>query len=272
MSLSSVGGVPHSSSSGAIIMVFSRGTWRIVAAGVLAAGFIVTPLVVTRADDDPAPRRRVKTLQERILEVQSGRHDQDLHPSGPKTLAGADLSDRERAVHTLNRLAFGPVPGQVEEVEKQGWLAWAKEQNDPEKINDSACEKIVAERYPWLKYSMPKMEEEYGYRMENKKKRREDDQSIHRQLPQLVLTRAVLSKRQFKEMMCEFWRNHFCVDQPALNEDKTRTFTDPDYEENVIRKYAFGNFKDMLFASARHPAMLEYLEGIELPGIEAIRK
>ena len=105
------------------------------------------------------------------------------------------------------------------------------------------------------------MEEEFGYEKGPKKKRKtDDDNSIYNQFPQLVLTRSVMSKRQFKEIMCEFWRNHFCVDQPRINEEKSRTWTDPDYEENVIRKYAFGNFKDMLFASARHPAMLEYLD------------
>jgi uncharacterized protein (DUF1800 family) len=243
-------------------MAFPRGTWRIVAVAVLAAGFSVVQLNVTRADDDPAPRKRAKTLQERILEVQSGRHDQDLKKDRPTAFVGPDLSDREKTVQALNRLSFGPVPGQVEEVEKKGWLAWAKEQNDPEKIDDSACEKAVAEHFPWIKYDLPKMEDEFGYYIKGDKKnrRRESDESIHSQLPQLVLTRAVMSKRQFKEMMCEFWRNHFCVDQPPVNEDKTRTFTSPDYEENVVRKYAFGYFKDMLFASARHPAMLEYLD------------
>ena len=33
-----------------------------------------------------------------------------------------------------------------------------------------------------------------------------------------------------------------------------------DYEENVIRKNVFGKFKMMLYASATHPAMLEYLD------------
>jgi uncharacterized protein (DUF1800 family) len=241
-------------------MVFPRGMWRIVAAATVAAGFYAVPSTLTRADDDQAPPRRAKTLQERILEVQSGVHDQDLKKNQVQTFNGPELSDREKAVQALNRLAFGPLPGMVEKVEKAGWLVWAKEQMDPDKIDDTACEKVVAERFPWVKYSMSKMEEEFGYEKGDKKRRREDDQSIHSQLPQLVLTRAVLSNRQFKEMMCEFWRNHFCVDQPTINEEKSRTWTDPDYEENVIRKYAFGNFKDMLFASARHPAMLEYLD------------
>ncbi len=59
--------------------------------------------------------------------------------------------------------------------------------------------------------------------------------------------------------MVDFWRNHFCVDQPHSDE-KSRSWTDVDYEENVIRKNAFGKFKMMLWDSARHPAMLEYLD------------
>lgn len=214
------------------------------------------------ADDDSgtAPRKRPKTLQERILEVQSGAHQKDLQNNGPQTFAGPDLNDREKVVHVLNRLSFGPTPGQIEIVTSSGVQNWIKEQLNPDKIDDSECEKIVAERFPWVQYGMKKMEEEYGYEKGEKKRKRESENSIHEQLPQLVLTRAALSKRQFKEIMCEFWRNHFCVDQPRINEEKSRTWTDPDYEENVIRKHVFGNFKDMLFASARHPAMLEYLD------------
>ena len=34
----------------------------------------------------------------------------------------------------------------------------------------------------------------------------------------------------------------------------------PDYDQHVIRRHAFGRFADMLKASARHPAMLTYLD------------
>ncbi len=59
--------------------------------------------------------------------------------------------------------------------------------------------------------------------------------------------------------MCEFWREHFCVDN-SPGEQKVRSWAALRYEEDVIRKNAFGKFKDMLFASATHPAMLEYLD------------
>ncbi|HWE01895.1 MAG TPA: DUF1800 domain-containing protein [Tepidisphaeraceae bacterium] len=240
-------------------MISFRGVSRLFGAALLAAGFCLGSVAISRGDDNEAPRKHVKTLQERILEVQAGANL--LEKKAPKTLAGPDLSDREKVVQALNRLAFGPTPGQVDEVLEMGLSRWIKVQLDPEKIDDSEVEKLVAARFPWMKMTMAQMDEEYGYqRGPNKKKPRENDESMHSQFPQLILTRSVLSKRQFKEVMCEFWRNHFCVDQPTVNEEKSRTATDPDYEENVIRKFVFGNFKDMLFASARHPAMLEYLD------------
>ena len=240
-------------------MVFSRGAYRSFAAACLIVCVGLLSYGLTRASDDniPPPVHH-KTLRERILEVQAGMNELDKGKEGPKTFIGPDLTEREKAIQALARMSFGPVPGEIDAVAEKGWLAWAREQVEPEKINDAECDKLVAEHFPWLKYPMTKMEEEYGY--QKGKGKREDDESIHVQFPQLILTRAVLSKREFKEVMCEFWRNHFCVDQPAVGDEKSRTFTDPDYEENVIRKYAFGNFKDMLFASARHPAMLEYLD------------
>ena len=233
--------------------------------GIVLAGLALLVALgpTSRADDDgqQAPRKRAKTLQERILEVQAGMHDIDKANQRQQTFVGPDLTDREKAVHVLARMSFGPTPGQIDALgEGAGWQGWMKAQLEPEKIDDSECEKLVAERFPWLKYSMSQMEEEFGYQRGDKKRKREDENSITNQLPQLVLTRAVMSKRQFKEVMCDFWRQHFCVDQPMVGDEKTRTFTDPDYEENVIRKYAFANFKDMLLASARHPAMLEYLD------------
>jgi len=66
----------------------------------------------------------------------------------------------------------------------------------------------------------------------------------------------VSSERRFDEVMAEFWRNHFNVDQ-GKNEV---VFLAANYEQTVIRRYQFGKFSDMLLASARHPAMLIYLD------------
>ena len=51
----------------------------------------------------------------------------------------------------------------------------------------------------------------------------------------------------------------FCIDN-SPGEAKARSWAAVNYEEDVIRKNVFGKFKNMLFDSARHPAMLEYLD------------
>jgi len=54
--------------------------------------------------------------------------------------APAALSGDERIVHALNRLGFGPRPGDLERVRAQGLGAWIEEQLHPEKLDDSALE------------------------------------------------------------------------------------------------------------------------------------
>jgi len=70
------------------------------------------------------------------------------------------------------------------------------------------------------------------------------------------LTRAVLSERQLEEVMTDFWFNHFNVDarKGAVK------WMIADYERTAIRPHALGKFRDLLLATAYHPAMLFYLD------------
>src|SRR3954463_11704339 len=54
------------------------------------------------------------------------------------------LTDRQRALHALNRLAFGPRPGDVDAVMKNGVNTWIEQQLHPEAILDRAVEARVA--------------------------------------------------------------------------------------------------------------------------------
>src|SRR5437763_16503199 len=54
------------------------------------------------------------------------------------------LSERQRVIHVLNRLGYGPRPGDVERVEKMGLDAYVRQQLHPESIDDAAAEKAVA--------------------------------------------------------------------------------------------------------------------------------
>jgi uncharacterized protein (DUF1800 family) len=83
--------------------------------------------------------------------------------------------------------------------------------------------------------------------------------------PQQVLTsdlreakvyRAVYSNRQLEEVLTDFWFNHFNVFE-GKGQDRAMLAS---YERDAIRPHVLGKFKDLLLATARHPAMLYYLD------------
>src|SRR5258707_5339550 len=63
---------------------------------------------------------------------------------GQETASGAS-ADRAEIVHVLNRVTFGPRPGDVEAVEKMGLHNYINQQLHPETIDDSAVEQEVAQ-------------------------------------------------------------------------------------------------------------------------------
>lgn len=81
-------------------------------------------------------------------------------------------------------------------------------------------------------------------------------------LPQIVgnrVIRAAYSERQLQEVMVDFWQNHFNV---FSGKAAVRWYI-PSYERDVLRKNALGNFRDLVVGTARHPAMLFYLDNFE---------
>lgn len=86
-------------------------------------------------------------------------------------------------------------------------------------------------------------------------------------LREAKLYRAVLSKRQLQEVLVDFWFNHFNVFEgkgPATQLSLTA------YENQAIRPHVLGKFKDLLLATARHPAMLYYLDNWQSMGSEQL--
>jgi uncharacterized protein (DUF1800 family) len=79
------------------------------------------------------------------------------------------------------------------------------------------------------------------------------------QLALAKTVRAVESNRQFQEVMVDFWSNHFNVD---IRKNACAVYKIGD-ERDVIRKHAFGKFRDLLGASAKSPAMLVYLDNFQ---------
>jgi uncharacterized protein (DUF1800 family) len=72
-------------------------------------------------------------------------------------------------------------------------------------------------------------------------------QQITQQLNASRIIRAVYSERQLNEAMVDFWTNHFNV---YSGKAATRWFL-PEYDRDMIRPNALGNFKDLLLATAK---------------------
>jgi uncharacterized protein (DUF1800 family) len=76
------------------------------------------------------------------------------------------------------------------------------------------------------------------------------------ELSQAKLLRAIYSERQLQEVMTDFWFNHFNV---FIGKGADRWLVSG-YERDAIRPHALGKFRDLLGATAQHPAMLFYLD------------
>lgn len=195
------------------------------------------------------------------------------------TMWGRKLAGGEKALHALNRLAFGPRPGDVERVRRMGLDKWIEGQLEPSRLQENP---VLAGRLAPLdsvRMTMGEMAAKYpprrliraGERARpservtpgmGSEERREEMKKV---APQLLITsdliqnklyRAVYSERQLEEVLVDFWFNHFNV---YLNKGPVRRMT-ASYERDAIRPFVLGKFKDMLRATAEHPAMLFYLD------------
>src|SRR5882762_3289288 len=77
-----------------------------------------------------------------------------------KGLPIQDLTEDEAILHALNRLGFGPRPGDVERVKEMGLQKWIDQQLRPDSINDSALEARL-DHFPTLKMSSSKLVDEF---------------------------------------------------------------------------------------------------------------
>jgi uncharacterized protein (DUF1800 family) len=85
---------------------------------------------------------------------------------------------------------------------------------------------------------------------------RQPQDFVNWELIENKLNRAIYSNRQLEEVLVDFWMNHFNVFN-GKGPDRVMLTT---FERDAIRPYVLGHFKDMLLATARHPAMLFYLD------------
>jgi uncharacterized protein (DUF1800 family) len=77
-----------------------------------------------------------------------------------KGLPMEGLSENEAILQALNRLGFGPRPGDIERVKEMGLQKWIDRQLHPDSIEDSALDARL-DRFPTLKMSSAKLLDEF---------------------------------------------------------------------------------------------------------------
>jgi uncharacterized protein (DUF1800 family) len=158
-----------------------------------------------------------------------------------------------KIMHAINRLSFGPQPGDIEKIGGMGIEAYIQSQLNPQPIKESDVVTRKLNSLPILKL---KPLEIFYYELKNKKSVPPPATVIFEQLITAHLVRAINSQRQLQELMVGFWFNHFNVfaRKPFVLSHV------PSYEEHAIRPNALGKFRNLLGAVAKHPAMQLYLD------------
>jgi len=201
------------------------------------------------------------------------RHAAPLQQAVPAR--GSTLTPHDSALHALNRLAYGPRPGEADRIAALGVMPWIDQQLDPERIDDPVLA-AREHRFKILDYDRRDLAQRYFDAQRERRERqlaaggaadnmRAQDEPgpmeqagrrLAGQFMDLTITRAALSERQLFEVMVDFWSNHFNV---FIGKGADR-FLLPDYIEHTIRAHAMGRFEDLLIATAESPAMLFYLD------------
>jgi uncharacterized protein (DUF1800 family) len=181
-----------------------------------------------------------------------------------QAVAGPAIDTEQEAAHVLNRMAFGPRPGDLERVEHMGINRYIDEQLYPERIAMPAdltarlanlsLSNATAGQLQGEFRATQKMARQDGDA--GKEKRKELLRELGEQSADARLSLAVDSPRQLEEVLVDFWFNHFNV---FAGKGIDRVLVS-NYEREAIRPYVLGHFRDLLVATAHHPAMLFYLD------------
>ncbi len=185
-------------------------------------------------------------------------------------LAAAGPADDRAILHVLNRIAFGPRPGDVERVRTIGIDRYIDEQLHPERLRDEGMAARLA-RLGTINLSTREIVDRFERPLVEARRARKDQaadaagtpdplrqraNSLVLELADQKLLRAVYSERQLQEVLVDFWFNHFNVD---ARKGRDRFFL-TEYERQAIRPHVLGPFRELLGATAKSPAMLFYLD------------
>ncbi|MES2371698.1 MAG: DUF1800 domain-containing protein [Bacteroidota bacterium] len=205
------------------------------------------------------------------------------------------LTQEQAAAHLLNRFTFGTKPGQIKEVVNMGLEKWLQQQLDGGLPDDEVTRRLPSDAYEALALNNETIVNTYlnagqiirvaaknnlldkdsiksldkpEYRAQLKKLMDQQGykapQELQRQIINQKIVRAAYGQNQLQEVLTDFWFNHFNV---SLTKGQCQQFI-LTYERDAIRPNVLGNFETILEATAKHPAMLEYLDNASSVSME----
>lgn len=203
----------------------------------------------------------------------------------------AGLNERQAAAHLLSRFTYGAKAEDVDEVVKMGLEKWVLQQLEGNDKDEQLHQALS--QYDDINLSNTEVENKYprpgqAVRMAvkegmihkdsvnngDRKKYREQlkafmdskgyksQQELFRQLFNQKILRAAYTNNQLRELLTDFWFNHFNV---SLTKGQSAPFI-PAYERDIIRPNVTGKFQALLLATAKSPAMLMYLDNSSSTG------
>jgi uncharacterized protein (DUF1800 family) len=169
----------------------------------------------------------------------------------------------------LNKLAFGPSDAELHGIAKMGIDGWLAQQLNQPAEDD--CAARIASTHIHLKYSSKTPEAEVDedrslavlsepieqhWKVVEKSLAGQERNFFRTAVVCATTIRAVHSRWQLREVLADFWHNHFNVSAVA---DNLIAVALPTYDSDVIRRHALGNFRELLEAVAKSAAMQIYL-------------
>jgi len=183
----------------------------------------------------------------------------------------------------LSRLCYAAHTEDAVEVSRAGFPAWVGRQLDPKTRSDADLDGRLRAFKLQIKYAAgngeptpggdtrnwPAMDEMRTLTyldapiatpwalLDSKTARPPEEQARpHHEVVAATVFRADHSRAQLYEQAVAFWHDHFNV---LASDDKRIGCALPSHDRDAIRPHALGNFRDLLEAVAKSPAMLIYL-------------
>ena len=180
----------------------------------------------------------------------------------------------------LNRATFGATLTDVTTVEQSGWSAWVSDQLTPPPGDDPLTAQLLSTATLRIRYRAKEtaqggwdaVDEERTldylnlsalelweiYEARNKTMSGAEFNRIPQEVVAATWIRNTHSQYQLREMLTDFWHNHFNVAIPGATNTVRPAL--PIYDQQVIRANALGNFRTLLGGVAQSPPMLFYLD------------